>query len=210
MITKIAPQNLANTLADEMQLSSGVYNAFCKTDRKLFMPAHFQKDAYKLDALPINANQWISSPLTVAKMTMALNAEKTDSILEIGTGSGYQAAILSFLARRVFSVERICELFKSAKANLKQANIINVHLKLDDGTRGWKTYAPFDRIIFSAFLPSDPHEILEQLKQGGILVAPIGNEKEQKITKYTKTATQIIKQELESCLFVPVLSGIKH
>ena len=141
-------QNLASDIADEITLSPLLFDAISTTEREIFvpMPAH----AYKLDAQPILGNQWISSPLTVAKMTMALECENVDNILEIGCGSGYQAAILSKLAHRIFSVERIEKLAMEAKKRFEALKIKNVHVRYDDGNNGWRSYAPFDRILLSA------------------------------------------------------------
>lgn len=153
------------------------------------------------------ADQWVSSPLTVAKMTMALDCQKADSVLEIGCGSGYQALILSKLIRRVFTIERIERLLLQARERFKMLNIHNIHTRYDDGQNGWKEYAPYDRILFSASTPEIPTKLFEQLAMNGILVAPIEKNNKQIITKYTKTPTGIKKEELDECLFVPVKDG---
>ena len=134
----------------KFKLYSPVKKAFLEVNRKLFVPTGFGNIAYQLDALPMQQNQWISSPLTVAKMTHHLNVKGVDTVLEIGCGSGYQAAILSKLCRRVFTIERIDSLLKEAKERFRKDSINNVFTRFDDGQRGWKEYAPYERIIFSA------------------------------------------------------------
>ncbi len=203
-------QQLANDIDKVLSLSPKVKDAISKTAREIFVPQGFKHLAYKLDALPLSANQWISSPLTVAKMSEALSLEGADSVLEIGCGSGYQAAILSKIVRRVFTIERIEKLLNEAKKRFEILNITNIHTRFDDGNRGWRTYAPYDRILFSASLPKPPMSIFEQLKVGGILVAPIEQDGKQIITKFTKTNTRIYIQNIDECLFVPIINGVKR
>ncbi|MDD2383410.1 MAG: protein-L-isoaspartate(D-aspartate) O-methyltransferase [Sulfurospirillaceae bacterium] len=208
--TKIRLQKnkkMADDIAKVCTLSPSVYEAFCKSERELFVPLGFSMHAYRLDALPLAANQWISSPLTVAKMTEALTCKGADSVLEIGCGSGYQALILSKLIRRVFTIERIERLLREAKERFKSLGISTVHTRFDDGQNGWREFAPYDRILFSASIPEVSQKIFEQLKIGGILVAPIEKGDKQIITRFCKTATGIIKEELDDCLFVPVKNG---
>ncbi len=207
---QIKLQNFADSIADEVSLTPGIYRAFCRIDRELFVPPGFRHRAYRLDALPIGANQWISSPVTVAKMTAYLEPENADSVLEIGCGSGYQAAILSRLVRRVFTIERIESLLNEAKARFKQLDIHNIHTRLDDGQRGWREFAPYERILFSASTQSVPDAIFDQLAEGGILVAPIQKGDRQIITRFTKTDGTVHTIQKESCLFVPVKEGIEQ
>ncbi len=198
-------------MADEIikicQIDKSVYTALANSERELFVPKGFGKHAYKLDALPLAGNQWISSPLTVAKMTEALTCRGADNVLEIGCGSGYQALVLSKLIRRVFSIERVERLAKEAKERFKQLGMHNINVRYDDGQNGWKDFAPYDRILFSAAAKEIPAKLFEQLKIGGILVAPIEKDGKQIITKYTKTKEKIHKQELDNCLFVPIVEG---
>ena len=208
--TKIRLQKnkkMADDIAKVCAISPNVYEAFCKSERELFVPLGFSMHAYRLDALPLAANQWISSPLTVAKMTEALTCKGADSVLEIGCGSGYQALILSKLIRRVFTIERIERLLKEAKERFKSLQISTIHTRFDDGQNGWREFAPYDRILFSASIAEVPKRIFEQLKIGGILVAPIEKGDKQIITRFCKTETGIIKEELDDCLFVPVKDG---
>ncbi|XTO85609.1 protein-L-isoaspartate(D-aspartate) O-methyltransferase [Campylobacter coli] len=177
---------------------------FVKFTRNFFpLKAH----AYRLDALPLANSQWISSPLTVAKMTMALNFKDADSVLEIGCGSGYQAAILSKIIRRVFTIERIENLAKKAAQTFRELELFNINVKFEDGQNGWKNYAPYDRILFSAYTTQLPEILLDQLSDGGILVAPILHNGKQFITRITKNGTHLQKEILEECLFVPIVDG---
>ncbi|WP_201352124.1 protein-L-isoaspartate(D-aspartate) O-methyltransferase [Hydrogenimonas urashimensis] len=206
---QIKLENFADDIASEIPLTPTIYKAFTAIDREMFVPVGFRHWAYRLDALPIKADQWISSPLTVAKMTVYLEPDGADNVLEIGCGSGYQAAILSRLFRRVFTIERIEALLKEAKERFRQLDIHNIHTRLDDGQRGWRQYAPFDRILFSASIREVPDTLFKQLAEGGILVAPIERGGEQIITQFRKEGGTIAATAKESCLFVPVKSGIE-
>lgn len=190
-------------------LSSEVRSALVKVDRELFVPNGLRHLAFMLDALPMSNDQWISSPLTVAKMTEYLESKNGDSVLEIGCGSGYQAAVLSHLFRRVFSIERIERLLLEARARLKTLQLLNVNTKLDDGQKGWAQYAPYDRILFSASTPTIPQTIIDQLEEGGILIAPIQEQNEQLIKRFEKQ-NGIFREicTLERCTFVPIKMGI--
>ncbi len=202
-------EKLADELVEFIRLEPFLYDAFASVQRECFVPDGLKKHAYSLDALPLASNQWISSPLTVAKMTSALELDGVDSVLEIGCGSGYQAAILSKIVRRVFTIERIEKLLKEAKSRFKELNMANIHTRFDDGQRGWRAYAPYDRILFSASAKQIPDAIFSQLKDGGLLVAPIDKGKEQIITSFFKKDNEIIKTELDSCVFVPVVDGLE-
>jgi protein-L-isoaspartate(D-aspartate) O-methyltransferase len=188
-------------------LYSHVREAFLEVNREKFVPKGFGQMAFNLDALPMKQNQWISSPLTVAKMTQHLELKGVDSVLEIGCGSGYQAAILSKLCRRVFTIERIDSLLKEAKERFRSEKINNIFTRFDDGQRGWKEYAPFERILFSATAKEVPSRLFEQLAEGGILLAPIEQDGLQIITRYYKRNGKISSEVIEPCLFVPVLNG---
>jgi protein-L-isoaspartate(D-aspartate) O-methyltransferase len=202
-------EQLAQEINKVFPLSQSVIEAIGKTEREIFVPQGFKHHAYKLDALPLSANQWISSPLTVAKMTEALKPDGADSVLEIGCGSGYQAAVFSHLFRRVFTIERIEKLLLEAKERFAKLNITNIHTRFDDGNRGWRSYAPYDRILFSASAPKPPVHLFDQLKDGGILVAPIDQGGKQIITRFIKDGSNIKAQQLDECLFVPVVEGVQ-
>ncbi len=201
-------QNLVEEIEKYFILDRHVKEAFLSIDRELFVPNGFKHLSYQLDALPLAASQWISSPLTVAKMTQHLELEGVDSVLEIGCGSGYQAAILSKICRRVFTIERIDELLKEAKGRFSDLEIHNIFTRFDDGQRGWKQYAPFERILFSATAKEIPSVLFEQLAEGGILLAPIEKrENYHLITRFHKRNGRITSEAIEQCRFVPVLDG---
>ncbi len=208
MIKARQRQNLVEEIGKHFELEEYVKDAFLAVDREAFVPNQFKHLSYKLDALPMAASQWISSPLTVAKMTQHLELEGVDSVLEVGCGSGYQAAILGQICRRVFTIERIAELLKEAKTRFSTLEMNNIFTRFDDGQRGWKQYAPFERILFSATAKEIPEVLFEQLAEGGILVAPVEEaENYHIITRYYKKNGRITSETIEQCLFVPVLDG---
>lgn len=209
MIKARSREKLVQRIAQEFSLNPNIKEAFLEVDREIFVPKEFRHLSYQLDALPLAASQWISSPLTVAKMTQHLELNNVDSVLEVGCGSGYQAAILSRLCHRVFTIERIDELLKTAKMRFHEHSMHNIITRFDDGQRGWKQYAPYERILFSATTKEVPEVLFEQLSEGGILIAPI-EEREgyHIITRYTKINGKVDKGEpIEPCLFVPILDG---
>jgi protein-L-isoaspartate(D-aspartate) O-methyltransferase len=199
--------NLANEIDKVFPLSSIIFNAFKQINREVFVPNGLSGHAYSLNALPISGKQFISSPLTVAKMTHYLELDGVDSILEVGCGSGYQASILSCIVRRVFTIERIEKLLQEAKNSFKILDLDNIHTRLGDGQYGWPQYAQYDRIIFSAAASFIPKPIGEQLKENGILIAPMDIDGKQIITKFIKKGNKLIKKELEVCEFVPIVDG---
>jgi len=198
---------MVEEIEKRFKLYPHVKEAFLEVDRERFVPRGFGQMAFKLDALPMQQNQWISSPLTVAKMTQHLELKGVDSILEVGCGSGYQAAILSKLCRRVFTIERIDSLLKEAKERFRSEKINNIFTRFDDGQRGWKEYAPFERILFSATAKKVPDILFEQLAEGGILLAPMEEDGLQIITRFYKRDGKITSEAIEPCLFVPVVDG---
>ena len=201
-------ENLVKEIEKHFPLDSHVKDAFLSVDREIFVPKEFRHLSYGLEALPLAASQWISSPLTVAKMTQHLELKGVDSVLEIGCGSGYQAAILSKICRRVFTIERISELLKEAKNRFSKHEMHNIITRFDDGQRGWKQYAPFERILFSATAKEIPEVLFDQLAEGGILIAPVEEtENYHIITRYYKKKGRISSETIEQCLFVPVLDG---
>ena len=201
-------QNLVNEIEKHFKLDTYVKKAFLEIDREVFVPNEFKHLAYKLDALPLSASQWISSPITVAKMTQHLELKGVDSVLEVGCGSGYQAAILSKICRRVFTIERIDELLKEAKIRFSKLEMHNIITRFDDGQRGWKQYAPYERILFSATAKEVPEILFDQLADGGILIAPVEEtENYHIITRFYKKNGRISSEAIEQCLFVPILDG---
>ncbi|RUM74747.1 MAG: protein-L-isoaspartate O-methyltransferase [Sulfurovum sp.] len=208
MIKNRNRQNLVNEIEKHFKLDAHIKEAFLAVDREIFVPNEFKHLSYQLEALPLAASQWISSPLTVAKMTQHLELKGIDSILEVGCGSGYQAAILSKICRRVFTIERIDELLKVAKKRFVEHEMHNIITRFDDGQRGWKQYAPYERILFSATAKKIPKILFEQLAEGGILIAPIEEaENYHIITRFYKKNGRITSEAIEQCLFVPILDG---
>jgi protein-L-isoaspartate(D-aspartate) O-methyltransferase len=208
-ITATKTARLAQECNAKFALSQKVQEAIAKTNREAFVPTGFKHNAYKLDALPMGSAQWISSPLTVAKMTEYLEPQGADRVLEVGCGSGYQAAVLSHLFRGVFTIERIESLMLEAKARFRALGITNIHTRTDDGQNGWIQYAPYDRILFSASAQEIPKKLFDQLSDGGILVAPMQVGNKQIIMRFRKNKSSIEKTELEACDFVPILNGIQ-
>jgi protein-L-isoaspartate(D-aspartate) O-methyltransferase len=200
-------EQMVEEIDKKFRLYPHVKKAFLEVNRKLFVPTGFGNISYQLDALPMQKNQWISSPLTVAKMTQHLEVKGVDTVLEIGCGSGYQAAILSKLCRRVFTIERIDSLLKEAKERFRKDGINNIFTRYDDGQRGWKEYAPYERILFSATAKEIPQVLFDQLAEGGILLAPIEQDGLQIITRYYKQKGRIMTEAIEPCYFVPILNG---
>jgi len=203
-------QKMAEDIESIFPVSQITKEAIAKTPREFFVPHGFERNAYKLDALPISRNQWISSPLTVAKMTEYLVPIGVDKVLEIGCGSGYQAAVLSHIFRGVFTIERIEKLVLEAKTRFKNLGLHNIHVRCDDGQNGWSQYALYDRILFSATAKEIPQKLFNQLCEGGLLLAPMQVKDKQIITKFTKDSGRILKEEMDECDFVPVLDGIER
>jgi protein-L-isoaspartate(D-aspartate) O-methyltransferase len=173
--------------------------------RHLFVPSEQQSMAYDDMPLPIGCEQTISQPLMVALMTEALQLQGGERVLEIGTGSGYQAAILGRLSRVVFSVERIPELAARARFVLAALDLKNVHVFVGDGTLGLPEHAPYNAIVVTAGAPYIPQPLVEQLTAGGRLVIPVGDRVEQVLTRVTKTSTGQHTEHLGSCRFVPLI-----
>ncbi len=188
-------------------LEPRIREAIEKVDREMFVPESLKHFAYSLEQLPMGSEQWISSPLTVAKMTQYLTPG--DSVLEIGCGSGYQAMVLAQLFRRVFSIERIEKLLLEARERIRKSGVSNISTKFADGQDGWSEYAPYDRVLFSACIEGAiPQAIINQLEEGGILLAPMKEGDSQVIKRFCKKNGALCNEEiLEKCLFVPVLSG---
>ena len=188
---------------------SNVLNALERIPREAFVLPHFHDQAYEDQALPIAQGQTISQPQIVAMMTEALRVTKSHKVLEIGTGSGYQTAVLSKLARRVYTIERWKTLLYEAEGRFKQLRIHNVTSKCADGSKGWKEQAPFDRIIVTAAAAEMPQTLVEQLAVDGIMVLPLGAERgDQVLERVTKLADGSLKREtLADVRFVPLVSG---
>jgi protein-L-isoaspartate(D-aspartate) O-methyltransferase len=186
-----------------------VLRALEHTPRDLFTPDLFQERAWEDSALPIACGQTISQPFIVGLMTQALTLEPRSRVLEIGTGSGYQTAVLSKLARLVYTVERYRTLMGEAEARFKSLQLPNVITRFGDGGEGWPEQAPFDRILVTAAAPSEPKALLGQLKPSGVLVAPIGRGPTQILKRYAGDGEGGFREEvLCEVRFVPLLEGV--
>ncbi len=185
-----------------------VLQAMRKIPRHLFVARGLELQAYDEKALPIGFGQTISHPFTVALMTQILNPKSGERILEIGTGSGYQAAILCELGCQVFTIEKIKDLAFRAEKRLKELHFTyRFLLKIGDGSLGWAAHAPYDGIIFTAGAPVPPEHLFDQLKNGGRLLAPIGDQEEQTLTLFVKDDQSVRKSEIKKLRFVP-LKGV--
>jgi protein-L-isoaspartate(D-aspartate) O-methyltransferase len=188
---------------------SRVLNAMEKIDRRKFLKGVFEEKAYQDIPLPIACGQTISQPSIVAQMTQSLNVTPRCKVLEIGTGSGYQAAILSCLARRVYTLERHLELIIQAQNVFDNLNLSNITAMRSDGSRGLPAQAPFDRILLTAAAEDPPAPLLEQLKVNGIMVLPVGqSDSVQTMIKITKTEKGLSYHEMGEVRFVPLIEGI--
>jgi protein-L-isoaspartate(D-aspartate) O-methyltransferase len=182
-----------------------VLKAMREVPRHLFVPARYRAIAYDDMPLPIGYDQTISQPLMVAMMTEALRLHGDERVLEIGTGSGYQAAILARLAKVVFTIERISELAAQARAMLATLGITNVHVLVADGTVGLPEHAPYDAIVVTAGAPHVPLPLADQLHIDGRLVIPVGGRLEQTLVRVTKTSSGLQTEHLGECRFVPLI-----
>jgi len=186
-----------------------VLAAMESVDRAVFVHEKFLEQAWEDQALPIDCAQTISQPYVVGLMTQALQVGPRHRVLEIGTGSGYQCAVLSRLARFVYSVERYKSLLKEAEARLKALGTDNVFTRHGDGGEGWPEQAPFDRIMVTAASPHEPKDLLRQLKPGGVLVAPVGRGSVQMLNRYTADEDGAFSREsLLEVRFVPLVEGV--
>ncbi|HKI04777.1 MAG TPA: protein-L-isoaspartate(D-aspartate) O-methyltransferase [Thermoanaerobaculia bacterium] len=183
-----------------------VLEALRRIPRHLFVKDHLRSQAYGDHALPIGSAQTISQPYIVARMTELLEVAADSSVLEIGTGSGYQTAVLAVLARRVYSLERIPELAQAAIPRMRQLGFDNVKVQVFDGTVGWSEWAPYDRILVTAGAPKVPEPLLGQLAPGGTLLIPEGQLNAQRLVLYRKSPRgEIRRKEGEEVAFVPLL-----
>jgi protein-L-isoaspartate(D-aspartate) O-methyltransferase len=195
----IARQLRARGLIDERVIA-----AIAAVPRHLFVPPDLARAAYDDRPLAIGEGQTISQPYIVALMTTALEARAEDRVLEVGTGSGYQAAILAHLARQVFTIERHSRLALAAARRLRTLGLANAHVIVADGTLGLPRGAPFGRILITAAAPSVPPPLLEQLADGGRLVAPIGTAHLQRLTIVRRVGSEVESEAGEGCVFVPL------
>ena len=198
---------LLMTLRAQAIMQPDILSAIETIPREQFIPDSLQAHAYENASLPIGYKQTISQPYIVAVMTQALELKKTHRVLEIGTGSGYQAAILSRLSRRVYTLERLRPLLISAENRLKNMQISNITYRHGDGAKGWPEAAPFDRIIITCQVAEIPANLLDQLKSGGILIAPAGPSGKEMLVRVKREEDRFDKKELMPVRFVPMLAG---
>jgi protein-L-isoaspartate(D-aspartate) O-methyltransferase len=207
--TKDKRAHLLAELRAEGITDSRVLEAMERTPRELFVPAAFRDKAYDNVALPIGHGQTISQPYIVALMSQALEAGERHKVLEVGTGSGYQAAVLARLCRRVLTIERHRALLKEAEARFAKLRLNNVTGRFGDGTKGWPEHETFDRIIVTAAASHIPDNLLAHLAEDGVLVAPIGESRhDQKLYRVTRRNGHYQAEELCRVRFVPLVPGL--
>jgi len=184
-----------------------VLSALESVPRELFVPPALRQHAYENASLPIALDQTISQPYVVARMTEALRLTGRERVLEIGCGSGYQAAVLTYLCRRVYSMERLKPLLVDAENRLRDLRISNISLRHGDGVKGWPEAAPFDRIILTCGSAKIPDILLQQLKIDGIMVAPEGTDSAQQLVVITRRESGFEREVLMPVTFVPLIEG---
>lgn len=202
-------ERLVQRLRDQGIVNAAVLDQIRNVPRHLFVDEALATRAYEDTALPIGHGQTISQPAVVARMTEALiEAGTPGKVLEIGTGCGYQTAVMSPLVRFVYSIERIGALQERARQRLRELNISNVHLRHGDGFQGWSGHAPYDAILMAAAPLAIPEVLLGQLAQGGRLIAPVGPEGRQQLVRITRRNDEFHKETLGLVSFVPLLKGL--
>lgn len=204
-------EKLLNRLKEQGITDEKVLEVIADTPREEFIADYLRSQAYENAALPIESEQTISQPFVVAYMTQELKIEKTHKVLEVGTGSGYQAVILAKLCKRLFTIERHMPLFKGAEEVFKKLRLYNITTLFGNGMRGWKEQQPFDRIMVTAAGEEIPDDLLYQLKDGGIMIIPVGAQDEtQYIVRIIRKGDDFDVSTLLPVKFVPLLSGIVH
>ncbi len=201
------PEQLIEALYAEGISDARVLDVMRRLNREMFIPDAFRHRAYENSALPIGHHQTISQPAVVARMTEALQVTDRTKVLEIGTGSGYQTAVLSMLCRRIYTIERHKPLLAQAESRFSQLGFTNVVTRFGDGSMGWREQAPFGRIIVTAAAIDVPGVLLDQLDEGGIMLVPVGlDERNQHLVRVAKTASGIETDDLGPTRFVPLIS----
>lgn len=209
MTSQRARDRLIAHLREEGITDPRVLDVIRTTPRHLFIDEALASRAYENTALPIGLGQTISQPWVVARMTeLLIERGIPRRVLEIGTGSGYQAAVLSALVEQVYTVERIEELLRQARRRFRNMKIENIRSRHDDGNIGWPSEAPFDAIVLTAAGETVPRKLLDQLADGGVLVAPLGPPGKQRLTRVRREGDALVSDELEEVSFVPLLGGL--
>jgi protein-L-isoaspartate(D-aspartate) O-methyltransferase len=202
-------ERLVQRLSEQGIRDARVLDRIRNVPRHMFVDEAIASRAYEDTALPIGFGQTISQPYVVARMTEAVLIGGTPAkVLEVGTGCGYQTAVLSPLVGRIYTIERVGPLLDKTKARLKQLGIRNVSYRHGDGTEGWKAHAPYDAILVAAAGLAAPLPLLQQLTDGGRLVAPVGPEGQQELLRFTRRADQFMRERLGFVSFVPLLGGV--
>jgi protein-L-isoaspartate(D-aspartate) O-methyltransferase len=204
---EVAQKRLIKILREKGISDERVLDAFIKVPRHLFVDGAMYAQAYDDNALPIGLGQTISQPYVVALMTELLKLGKNDKILEIGTGSGFQAAILAEFSLRVFTIERHRKLGETARILLRKMGYANITFKIGDGTSGWPQHGPFDRIIVTAGAPVVPQALIDQLSIGGRMIIPTGDKSQQDLVIYEKTVQGITQHTAAQVVFVPLIGN---
>lgn len=199
-----ARRRLIETLQENGISDLAVLRAFELTPRHLFVPSGVRHRAYEDSALPIGSGQTISQPSVHARYLQLLKLTGRENVLEVGTGSGYQTVLLSHLAARVFSIERVPELLERARDVIAECGVRNVSLMLGDGTLGWRQHAPYDAILVSAAAPDVPRPLLEQLADGGRMIVPLGDMDEQMLVMVTRHGDTFERRDIAPVRFVPL------
>jgi protein-L-isoaspartate(D-aspartate) O-methyltransferase len=206
--TRVHAASLVLRLRGQGISDRAVLRAIESVPRTLFVPENCRDYAYADKALPIACGQTISAPSVVGLMTAALDLCDRHSVLELGTGSGYQSAVLARLARRVTTMDRFRTLVRAAEARWQALGIRNISAVVADGTLGWSRQAPFDRILVTAALPGAPAKLISQLTDTGILVAPIGTESTQRLTLFQRLGHKVGTRDLGAVRFLPAVAGV--
>ena len=208
MTSQRTRERLISRLRDAGIRNQQILDVILNTPRHIFVDEALASRAYDDTALPIGFGQTISQPYIVARMTeILLGSGPCNKVLEIGTGSGYQAAVLAQLVEHVFSIERIGALLNRARQRMRELKLYNVRLKHNDGHMGWKEHGPYDAIILTAAPTEIPQELLVQLTEGGRLIAPVGPNGKQQLNLVTRTAKGMERVVIEEVSFVPLLPG---
>jgi protein-L-isoaspartate(D-aspartate) O-methyltransferase len=207
MNEQIERQQLVQQLVERGITDARVLDAMSRVPRERFVPPELRDQAYDDCALPIGEGQTISQPYMVALMTQELALEGTETVLEIGTGSGYQGAILAELCRHVVTIERLAPLSEAARRLFDELGYTNITCRVGDGSLGWDAEAPYDRIMVTAGAPDIPAELYRQLRMGGRLVIPIGSARHEMLSVVDKTETGPRVVEVCDCTFVPLIGA---
>jgi protein-L-isoaspartate(D-aspartate) O-methyltransferase len=204
----VGMMRLISLLRDKGVVDDAILAAIASLQREIFLPNLFKDLAYDDVALPIGYHQTLSQPSTVGQMTQALELSDRMKVLEIGTGSGYQAAVLARLCRRLYTIERHPKLLKDAEQRFDQLGLVNITTRIGDGSLGWLEQAPFERIIVTAAAADIPDILLEQLAEGGIMIVPVGlDENDQHLVRVRRTAAGVETIDLGPTRFVPLVAG---